>query len=141
MSRCITARDLLNFDASEAHKMSTGRLLELYRATRYVMLDWDDYYEAEEGKERAQSLREKQDEIRDQLSMILRCREHIPRKNEGHALRQLMAKHHLNKNEARKYAEVHGVCLNPPRRAQKEKENEDRIASWLVYKIVQKELA
>lgn len=143
MSRRVHIEDLLKFDVEESEKYSTGRLLELYRASLWMDLDWEDtWYEPDQGKaeSRADTLRRKKDELRDRLYSILHGRGHIVRKLEGHNLRKIMAKHHLNKDEARKFAETHGICLNPPRRAQKEKESEDWIADQLVFRI-QKETA
>lgn len=114
MSRRVSKRDLLDFNVWEADKVPTGRLLELYRAAQWLQLDWDEYYEGppEECRARYEELKKKQEELRRDLKFILDHREHVPRPREGKNLRKLMAKYHMNRDEAREFAKEKGIKLN-----------------------------
>jgi hypothetical protein len=103
----ITVEDLLEFYHGDSYT-PTARLLKLYRASQYLRLDWDEYYE---DQEKAEVFKKKQEDIRFWLKAILDTREHVPRRLEGKILRKVMAKYHLNKEEARRFALEHKISL------------------------------
>ena len=115
MSRRVTTTDLLNFNVYESEKVSTARLLELYRAAQWLDFNWeDDLYEPDRKKAQArvEELKKKQIELRQQLKFILDHREHVPRAQEGKNLRKIMAQHHMNKFEAYAFAKEKHIKLN-----------------------------